>query len=305
MSLFRNSICPLFELQVQSLALDLGLDRTEVLAFVADFRAKPKQEQARLLAPLQQQIKQQQQQQQQKQQQRTQRQEATAAAAADPFWAAPSSSSGADAAAAAAAAAAVPATLPFSERNPNTGYVPFAARRDAAAAGGRKGRRLPAEVLRTLEGVYGRSPWPSKEVVAGLFDLHRLPRWVLVIFYMMFIRFVIFHVSFERVYGRSPWPSKEVVAGLFDLHRLPRWVLICTYCMQVIFAVVEQGAQNANCKGLQCMQCTVVMFPVRWVLGKAMHICTRFAAVGLLRVHWLRQAQAADRYNVCTLSVAL
>jgi hypothetical protein len=69
--------------------------------------------------------------------------------------------------------------LPFSERNPNTGYVPFAARRDAAAAGGRKGRRLPAEVLRTLEGVYGRSPWPSKEVVAGLFDLHRLPRWVL------------------------------------------------------------------------------------------------------------------------------
>ncbi|WIA18705.1 hypothetical protein OEZ85_003406 [Tetradesmus obliquus] len=40
----------------------------------------------------------------------------------------------------------------------------------------RKGKRLPAEVLRTLEGVYSRSPWPSKEVVAGLFDLHRLPR---------------------------------------------------------------------------------------------------------------------------------
>jgi hypothetical protein len=143
---------------------------------VADFRAKPKQEQQRLLAPLQQQIEQQQQ--QQKQQQRTERQEAAAAAAAvDPFWAAPgnSSSSRADA----AAAAAAPAALPFSERNPNTGYVPFAARRDAAAAGGRKGRRLPAEVLRTLEGVYGRSPWPSKEVVAGLFDLHRLPRWVL------------------------------------------------------------------------------------------------------------------------------
>jgi hypothetical protein len=171
-----NSLTEPSGLQVQSLALDLGLDRSEVLGWVADFRAKSKQEQARLLAPLQQQIQQQQQerqeQQQQKQQQQRQEQQE---AAADPFWAASSSSSSSSNA---SAAAASPGALPFSAPNPNTGYVPFGARRDAAAAGGRKGRRLPAEVLRTLEGVYGRSPWPSKEVVAGLFDLHRLPRWV-------------------------------------------------------------------------------------------------------------------------------
>jgi hypothetical protein len=160
-----------FVLQVQSLAADLGLDRSEVLAWVAGFRAKPKQEQARLLAPLQQQIQQQQkqQQQQQEQQQKQQQQET-----GEPFWAGTASNSGGRA----NAAATAPAALPFSAPNPNTGYVPFAARRDAAAAGagGRKGKRLPAEVLRTLEGVYSRSPWPSKEVVAGLFDLHRLPR---------------------------------------------------------------------------------------------------------------------------------
>uniref|UniRef100_A0A383VKY2 Homeobox domain-containing protein n=1 Tax=Tetradesmus obliquus TaxID=3088 RepID=A0A383VKY2_TETOB len=150
------------KMQVQALALDLGLDRSQVLAWVAAFRGRPKQEQARLLAPLQQQIQQQQQQQSKQQQE-----------AADPFWASPNSSSRAG------AAAAAPAALPFSDPNPDTGYIPFAARRDAAAAAGgssRKGRRLPAEVLRTLEGVYSRSPWPSKEVVAGLFDLHRLPR---------------------------------------------------------------------------------------------------------------------------------
>eukprot|EP00879_Flechtneria_rotunda_P019296 GHRR01020265.1.p1 GENE.GHRR01020265.1~~GHRR01020265.1.p1 ORF type:complete len:326 (+),score=132.15 GHRR01020265.1:213-1190(+) len=152
------------KLQVQTLAANLGFDRSEVLAWLATFRAKPKQQQEQLLAPLQQQIQRQQEQQQQiKQQEQQKRQQQQQQAA--------HSSSGQPGA---------NQQLPLSSPNPNTGFVPYADRRaGGAVVGSQKGRRLPAEVLRTLEGVYDRSPWPSKEVVAGLFDLHRLPRWVL------------------------------------------------------------------------------------------------------------------------------
>jgi hypothetical protein len=37
-------------------------------------------------------------------------------------------------------------------------------------------RRLPAEVNRTLEAVYARTPYPGAEVMQSLYSLHRLPR---------------------------------------------------------------------------------------------------------------------------------
>jgi hypothetical protein len=180
-------------LQVQTVAANTGLDRTEVLAWVAAFRAKPKAEQAKLLAPLQQQI------QQLKAQQQAQSNAAQAAEAArrgrepedtleqqpqqqrewqEQEQLQPRSS---------------PATqgLPFSGKNPDTGFVPYTERR--GQAGSKK--RLPGEVLRTLEGVYARSPWPNKEVVAGLYDLHRLPRWVRVLFACMCGCACVGHVS--------------------------------------------------------------------------------------------------------------
>jgi hypothetical protein len=168
------SLCGVL-LQVQTVAANTGLDRTEVLAWVAAFRAKPKAEQAQLLAPLQQQI------QQLKAQQQAQSNAAQAAEAArrgrkheedlpeqqqQQEWQEQEQEL--------QPAPQRPQGLPYSGKNPDTGFVPYTERR--GQAGGKK--RLPGEVLRTLEGVYARSPWPNKEVVAGLYDLHRLPRWV-------------------------------------------------------------------------------------------------------------------------------
>lgn len=167
--------------QVQTVAANTGLDRTEVLAWVAAFRAKPKAEQAKLLAPLQQQI------QQLKAQQQAQSNAAQAAEAArrgrsleqqqqqQPAWQEQEQEQEQELQPRGSPAARQPQGLPFSGKNPDTGFVPYTERR--SQAGGKK--RLPGEVLRTLEGVYARSPWPNKEVVAGLYDLHRLPRCVL------------------------------------------------------------------------------------------------------------------------------
>lgn len=165
------------------MAANVGLDRSEVLAWVAAFRAKPKAEQAKLLAPLQQQI----------QQMKTeQQQQSEAAQAAEAARRAGSSISRQQQQ---QQDAAVPQQqprgqmqqgLPFSGKNPDTGFLPFSERRaqgdrssSSSSSSSTRGKRLSGEVLRTLENVYGRSPWPNKDIVAGLYDLHRLPRCVL------------------------------------------------------------------------------------------------------------------------------
>jgi hypothetical protein len=194
-------------LQVQTVAANTGLDRTQVLAWVAAFRSKSKQEQAALLAPLAGKVA------AMKEQQAAATAAATAAEAQRRAGTArnnssSSSSSSVQAAAATADAAAAAAPtdgpqpqqqqqqqhqqrqqqqLPFSSKNADTGFLPFNELRSqraggssttsSASAGTRRGR-LPGEVLRSLEGVYSRSPWPNREVVSGLFDLHRLSRWV-------------------------------------------------------------------------------------------------------------------------------
>jgi hypothetical protein len=164
-------------LQVQQLAVDLGLDRSEVLTWIAAFRAAPREEQRRQLAPLQGELA------------AARAAAAAAAQTADAVRAAlepPSPAQQLPLQQQQQQQLARSAALPFSGRNADTGFVPFAQRRGAAAAAGagvpgapKTARRLPAEVLRTLEGVYGRSPWPGRETVAGLFDLHRLPRCVI------------------------------------------------------------------------------------------------------------------------------
>ena len=70
--------------------------------------------------------------------------------------------------------AAAPGSLLASQKGPDTGFVPFHQR----ARGGAQGpRRLAADALRTLESLYGRSPYPSKAVLQSICDMHRLPRW--------------------------------------------------------------------------------------------------------------------------------
>jgi hypothetical protein len=178
-------------MQVQTVAANVGLDRTEVLAFVAAFRAKPKSEQTRLLAPLQQQIQQikslqeaqsaaaqaaeaarrgrglsprQQQQQQQHWEEEGEEEQPQQQEVVQPMQSWPQQQQQQQ----------QQQVLPFSGKGPDTGFLPFSERR----GGSRGGKRLSGEVQRTLEGVYARSPWPNKEVVAGLFDLHRIPRYV-------------------------------------------------------------------------------------------------------------------------------
>lgn len=166
--------------QVQELAQDLGLDRSEVLAWLAAFRAKPKQQQEQLLAPLQHKVQQKPQQQQQAAANKPQQQQANASKLPQPQQQQDIIDSSWDAdPAAVSSPSSRGSPLPFSSSNPDTGFIPYVERRSAAAAGAsssHSGRRLSGEVLRTLEGVYNRSPWPSRDVVQGVFELHKLHR---------------------------------------------------------------------------------------------------------------------------------
>ncbi len=63
------------------------------------------------------------------------------------------------------------------QAGPNTGFIPFYDRKDAAASG-KAHKRLSAEALRTLEAVYARTPYPPRDVVQGLYELHRINRCV-------------------------------------------------------------------------------------------------------------------------------
>ncbi|GFH27782.1 uncharacterized protein HaLaN_26162 [Haematococcus lacustris] len=51
----------------------------------------------------------------------------------------------------------------------------LAARKEMGLTDARN-KRLPADALRTLEAIYERTPFPSNEVVKGMWDLHRINR---------------------------------------------------------------------------------------------------------------------------------
>jgi hypothetical protein len=79
---------------------------------------------------------------------------------------------GGRAAAPAPAPAPVPGSLLQPVKGKDTGYIPFGQR----GRGDGGPRRLAADVLRTLEALYVRSPYPSKDMVQSFCDMHRVPR---------------------------------------------------------------------------------------------------------------------------------
>ncbi|KAG2436647.1 hypothetical protein HXX76_006175 [Chlamydomonas incerta] len=54
-----------------------------------------------------------------------------------------------------------------------TGFIPYFTRKQLGAE---KTKRISGEALRTLESIYDRTPFPSGDVVRGLYELHRLSR---------------------------------------------------------------------------------------------------------------------------------
>ncbi|GFH18165.1 uncharacterized protein HaLaN_14920 [Haematococcus lacustris] len=74
----------------------------------------------------------------------------------------------------AAAGQEATAVKPTSSSKP-TGFIPFYTRKEMGLTDARN-KRLPADALRTLEAIYERTPFPSNEVVKGMWDLHRINR---------------------------------------------------------------------------------------------------------------------------------
>eukprot|EP00198_Chlamydomonas_reinhardtii_P010040 XP_001699377.1 predicted protein [Chlamydomonas reinhardtii] len=58
-----------------------------------------------------------------------------------------------------------------------SGFIPYFTRKQLGAD---KTKRISGEALRTLESIYDRTPFPSGDVVRGLYELHRLSRDVVV-----------------------------------------------------------------------------------------------------------------------------
>ncbi|KAI8474414.1 MAG: hypothetical protein J3K34DRAFT_493710 [Monoraphidium minutum] len=160
---------------VQGLAAELGIDRSEVTAWFKARAALPKDARDAEEAPLAAEV-------------------AAEAAAADARRAAERArraggADGADGGGAAgarqaracggeAAAAPPPPPAPLGSllapaKGPDTGFVPF---KERAGGGGGAPRRLAADVSRTLESLYSRSPYPSKELLQSACDMLRLPR---------------------------------------------------------------------------------------------------------------------------------
>eukprot|EP00798_Chlamydomonas_sp_ICE-L_P016180 gene16180-22340_t len=57
------------------------------------------------------------------------------------------------------------------------GFIPYYTRKEMGQDPGAKGKkRLSADTMRTLESIYQRTDFPSKDIIKGLWDLHKLPR---------------------------------------------------------------------------------------------------------------------------------
>lgn len=64
-----------------------------------------------------------------------------------------------------------PGSLLAPVKGPDTGFIPFKQRHSTGP------KRLAADALRTLESLYARSPYPSKDLMQSVCDMHRIPRW--------------------------------------------------------------------------------------------------------------------------------
>ncbi|GIL56475.1 hypothetical protein Vafri_11831 [Volvox africanus] len=163
--------------QIQDLARELDVDRSVVIGWFKEFSLKPQSEREAVLAAF--------------------RGERTEAAPplqdgntdpADSAWRRGAASGIGTSAASrpdfgkssSSPSAASPSASPSSSSSSAqgaapTGFVPFYLRKQQ---GQDKQRRLRGEVVRTLEAVYDRTPFPSADVLRGLFELHRVTREV-------------------------------------------------------------------------------------------------------------------------------
>ncbi|KAG1675688.1 hypothetical protein FOA52_002397 [Chlamydomonas sp. UWO 241] len=128
------------KMKIQELAAELGLDRVRVIAWIKEFQAKgtPRERDARLA--------------QHRAETEAARIRMERQAAADE------------------AVKFQPEVVP----EKGEGFIPYFTRKEMGLLAGRK--RLPAEVVRTLESIYSRSPFPSDDVIRGVWELHRLQR---------------------------------------------------------------------------------------------------------------------------------
>ncbi|GFR40457.1 hypothetical protein Agub_g1015 [Astrephomene gubernaculifera] len=139
------------KVQVQELARELDVDRSVVLAWIKEFSLRPQKERDDIIAA-------------RLAEERVRQSEQAARDATE----AATGQRAADARIAAAVAGGGQAG-----QEAASGFIPFYLRKQLGAD---KQRRISGEVLRTLESIYDRTPFPSADVVRGLFELHRLPR---------------------------------------------------------------------------------------------------------------------------------
>lgn len=136
--------------QVQELARELDVDRSVVLGWFKEFALRPQEERDAILAARRAEAR-------RSAPKRQQQQEA-------------------------APAAVLPQDQPRAgagkqtEANTNTGFIPFYVRKQMGGDKAPGGKRLSGEVVRTLESIYDRTPFPSADMLRGLYELHRLPR---------------------------------------------------------------------------------------------------------------------------------
>ncbi|GIL83844.1 hypothetical protein Vretimale_10864 [Volvox reticuliferus] len=156
--------------QIQELARELDVDRSVVIGWFKEFSLKPQSEREAILSAF-----------------RGERTVAAAAASvttgpADSAWrrGAASGTGASDPSRPGSKSSSLPSATSSSSSSSGqeaapTGFVPFYLRKQQ---GQDKQRRLKGEVLRTLEAIYDRTPFPSADVLRGLFELHRVSREV-------------------------------------------------------------------------------------------------------------------------------
>ncbi|KAF5831338.1 hypothetical protein DUNSADRAFT_13277, partial [Dunaliella salina] len=128
-------------LQIQSLAQELGEDRSTVLYWVKEFWKKPEFERNAILAKRNNEL-----------------QEAAAKRGREEVLQAVQGGNPAQA-----------------SKAKGEGFIPFYTRKEMGLTD-IKSKKLSANALRTMESVYARTPFPSGDVIDGLWDLHKISR---------------------------------------------------------------------------------------------------------------------------------
>jgi len=129
------------KVEIQSLAQELGVDRTTVLYWVKEFWKKPELERNAILAKRSNEL-----------------QEAAAKRGREEVLQAVQGGNPAQA-----------------SKAKGEGFIPFYTRKEMGLTD-TKTKKLSANALRTMESVYARTPFPSSDVIDGLWDLHKISR---------------------------------------------------------------------------------------------------------------------------------